>query len=374
MIFAQALSLINCKLPSPTFELVTLEDVGVANAATPTGEARYADLAKPATDIALGRRAPTSPHGLIVRAPPDADPAEVVAEMIGGLIERAVDRAEQQRLWQGKCGAVARRFARLFPDSDPDVLIPAPPRGSELPARSFVAAQKERGVVKRGLSPVGLSRSLELAERHVDPEALKELGDLERYRSSIREPTTIKGVAPKYINKPGYLGGCGSKKMCVGNACEVRPYIEETWIKAVLARVNGGTCKKFDWKETTFDVYVGDGPLITGLRNWEIREPQRQSERLVVTGLEGAGKRYFHATSDMGQEIRRLTEIESEARASAVLSAAVARERSRNELTRDFEADADGADQGADSVSIKVPSTMRARRYAVDASARAFRA
>ena len=51
----------------PDFGLVSLKDVGVAGAATPTGDARYADLAQYATEIARGDREPSSPHAVIQR-------------------------------------------------------------------------------------------------------------------------------------------------------------------------------------------------------------------------------------------------------------------------------------------------------------------
>ena len=424
------LGLIDCDRPLPKFELVQLKGVGAADTTTLIVDESNASLAAHATDIALGLRASTSPHGLIVRTP-DADPTAVVTDMIRGLIDSAVGTSEYQQVWQRKCGDIARRLSRKYPNSDPRVLIPAASRKEKVwrkldpqnagfaeinqvlnyadavesccpglvdrfadvakngkltkdafecygrPASSFVAAQTKRGAVKRGLPPVGLERSIELAGQHVAPEArAKELGDLEDYSASIRTEPIIKGVAPRYVEKTGYRGACGSKNLREGDACEVRPSTNQfEWYPGVVSKVNHGTGTKFDWEKTTFDVELDDdGPQFTGLRSWEIREPQIQAERRVLTGLDGVGKRYFHASSNIGQEIHRQRQIDPDTRKAAVLSAKQARERARNELIRDFEEGVDGADRGGKTASFSLPSMRRGRRYAVDASVSASRA
>ena len=280
---------------------------------------------------------------------------------------------------------LSERVLKLKPDFDLDGFLkdtrlntPRPPKDPTGRPLSFVKQQEERGAVKRGLRPVDLEESIELADQHVAPEALStELGGLKDYSASIRREAIIKGVAPRYVDKAGYRGGCGSEKLRKGDACEVRPYEEQIWIKAVVEKVHHGTGTKFDWEKTTFDVdNVEGGTRITGLRTCEIREPQIEVERTVLTGLDGAGERYFHATSNIGkeiQQIRRLTEIESDAKEDAALGAKQARERARDERIKDFEEGVDDADRGARTASFSLPSTLHDRRYAVDASASASR-
>ena len=232
---------------------------------------------------------------------------------------------------------MSERVLKLKPDFDLDGFLkdtrlntPRPPKDPTGRPLSFVKQQEERGAVKRGLRPVDLEESIELADQHVAPEArAEELGDLEDYSASIRTEPIIKGVAPRYVEKTGYRGGCGSKKLQKGDACEVRPSTNQfEWYPGVVSKVNHGTGTKFDWKQTTFEVELDDdGPQFTGLRSWEIREPQIQAKRSVRTGLDGAGKRYFHASSNIGKEISKLTEIDPDTREDAALSAKQARER-----------------------------------------------
>ena len=279
---------------------------------------------------------------------------------------------------------LSERVLKLKPDFDLDGFLestrlntPRPPKDPTGRPLSFVKQQEERGAVKRGLRPVGLERSIELADQHVAPVALAtELGDLEDYSASIRREPIIKGVAPRYVEKTGHRGGCGSKKLREGDACEVRPSTNQfEWYPGVVSKVNYGTGTKFDWEKTTFEVELeDDGPQFTGLRSWEIREPQIQAERRVRTGLDDAGKRYFHASSNIGKEVRRQVQIDPDTREDAALEAKRARERARNERIRDFEEGVDGADRGARTASFSLPSTRRGRRYAVDASASASRA
>ena len=81
---------------------------------------------------------------------------------------------------------MSERVLKLKPDFDLDGFLkdtrlntPRPPKDPTGRPLSFVKQQEERGAVKRGLRPVDLEESIELADQHVAPEALKtELGDL----------------------------------------------------------------------------------------------------------------------------------------------------------------------------------------------------
>ena len=42
---------------------------------------------------------------------PDADPTAVVTDMIRGLFDSAVGTSEYRRVWQRKCGGIARRLS-----------------------------------------------------------------------------------------------------------------------------------------------------------------------------------------------------------------------------------------------------------------------
>ena len=123
------------------------------------------------------------------------------------------------------CANVARLLSATFPGSDPNVLPPLPPRGTEEPPSSFVEAQERRGVVRRDFERVGPNEAVELAEQHA-PEELKELykaaGGEAEYRKALEEPRTVRGVAPPRLTLEGYVGAGGGRALKVNYACEVR--------------------------------------------------------------------------------------------------------------------------------------------------------
>ena len=64
------------------------------------------------------------------------------------------------------CANVARLLSERFPGSDPNVLPPLPPRGTEEPPSSFVEAQRQRGAVRREFERVRPDGALDLAREH----------------------------------------------------------------------------------------------------------------------------------------------------------------------------------------------------------------
>ena len=99
---------------------------------------------------------------------------------------------------QKHCANVARLLSETFPESDPDVLTPPPPRGTEEPPSSFVEAQQQRGAVRRSFERVEPDEAVGLAQQHA-PEGLEDLykaaGGEDEYRKALEEPPTVRGVA-----------------------------------------------------------------------------------------------------------------------------------------------------------------------------------
>ena len=281
---------------------------------------------------------------------------------------------------QKHCANVARLLSATFPESDPDVLTPPPPRGTEEPPSSFVEAQELRGVVRRSFDRVGPDEAVKLAEQHA-PEGLKELykaaGGEDEYRKALVEPPKVRGVAPPRLTLEGYVGAGGGRDLKVHSACEVRG-AGGSWrggVVEAVVHVDGN----FDWDESTFTVELLDGDQMQNVRGGNIRAPQKLVERTLPTGLEGFGERDFDARSPVGRAVALRT-VQPEARADATLSADAGRRRARAENLRTFgededrDASMDDVDRGADPASLNLSSTRRGRGHAVDAAARASRA
>jgi hypothetical protein len=278
------------------------------------------------------------------------------------------------------CANVARLLSETFPGSDPNVLPPLPPRGTEEPPSSFVEAQQQRGVVRRSFERVGPDEAVKLAEQHA-PEGLEELykaaGGEAEYRKALEEPRTVHGVAPPRLTLEGYVGAGGGRDLKVNSACEVRGE-DGSWRGGVVEAVIHAD-DEFDWDTSTFTVELLDGDQAQGVRGGDIRAPQKLVERTVRTGLEGFGERDFDARSPVGRAVA-LTTVSPEARADATLSADAGRRRARAEKLSTFgededrDASMDDVDRGADPASLNLSSTRRGRGHAVDAAARASRA
>ena len=281
---------------------------------------------------------------------------------------------------QKHCANVARLLSATFPESDPDVLTPLPPRGTEEPPSSFVEAQERRGAVRRSFDRVGPDEAVNLAKQHAR-EGLEDLykaaGGEDEYRGALVEPPKVSGVAPPRVTLQGYVGAGGGRHLELGDACEVRG-ADGSWSPGVVEAVRHPH-GKFDWDESTFTVELLDGGQVQGVRGGVIRAPQKLVERTVRTGLEGFGERDFDAQSPVGRAVALRT-VSSEARADATLSADAGRRRSRAENLSNFgqgedeDASMDDAGRGADSASFNLSSTRCGRGHAVDAAARASRA
>ncbi len=115
---------------------------------------------------------------------------------------------------QKHCATWARLLSEKLPASDPNVLPPLPPRGTEEPPSSFVEAQELRGVVRRSFDRVGPDEAVKLAEQHA-PEGLEDLykaaGGEAEYRKALEEPPKVSGVAPPRVTLQGYVGAGGGR-------------------------------------------------------------------------------------------------------------------------------------------------------------------
>ena len=247
------------------------------------------------------------------------------------------------------CANVARLLSAKFPGSDPNVRPPLPPRGTEEPPSSFVEAQQQRGAVRRSFERVRPNEAVELAEQHA-PEELKELykaaGGEAAYRKALEEPPKVSGVAPPRVTLQGYVGAGGGRHLKLGDACEVRG-ADGSWSPGVVEAVRHPH-GKFDWDTSTYTVELCDGDQVQDVRGGEIRAPQKLVERTLPTGLEGFGERDFDARSPLGKAVA-LTNVSSETRADATLSAGAARRRSRAENLSNF---GQGEDASMDDVGL----------------------
>ena len=164
------------------------------------------------------------------------------------------------------CANVARLLSTTFPGSDPDVLTPPLPRGTEEPPSSFVEAQQQRGAVRRSFERVEPDEAVGLAERHAR-EGLEELfkaaGGEDEYRKALVEPPKVHGVAPARLTLQGYVGAGGGRHLELCDACEVRGE-DGSWRGGVVEAVTH-TDGKFDWDTSTFTVDLLNGEQVQGV-------------------------------------------------------------------------------------------------------------
>ena len=114
---------------------------------------------------------------------------------------------------QKHCANVARLLSETFPGSDPNVLPPLPPRGTEEPPSSFVEAQQQRGAVRRSFERVRPDEAVGLAERHAR-EGLEEL-----FKAAGERPSTARrsrshrrcAASRRHESRHGYVGAGGGR-------------------------------------------------------------------------------------------------------------------------------------------------------------------
>ena len=216
---------------------------------------------------------------------------------------------------QRHCANVARLLSATFPGSDPDVLTPLPPRGTEGAAVLLRRSAAAAGAVRRSFERVGPDEAVGLAEQHAR-EGLEDLykaagGGTPSTARRFRGATRWRGVAPPRVTLHGYVGAGGGRDLKVHSACEVRG-AGGSWRGGVVEAVVH-VDDEFDWDTSTFTVDLLDGDQAQGVRGGDIRAPQKLVERTVRTGLEGFGGATSHAGSPVGRAIA-LTTVAPETR------------------------------------------------------------